>query len=120
MRKTKSTNPELITLVSFLKKKSRENKANIWLEVAEGLVKPKRKRVGVNLSRLNRYTKQGETAVVPGKVLGSGTITHPFTVAAFAFSEKAKDKLKAAKAKRLSIPELVEKNPKGTDVKIIG
>jgi len=120
LRKAKSTNPELITLISILKKKSREEKANIWLDVAEGLVKPKRKRVEVNLSRLNRYAQKGETVVVPGKVLGSGTIRHPFTVAAFAFSEKAKDKLKAAKAKRLSILELVEKNPKGTNVKIIG
>ncbi len=57
--------------------------------------------------------------MVPGKVLGTGSLTHPVTVAAFDASDNAKEKLKAAKAKYLSIPELVAKNPKGTNVKII-
>ena len=35
------------------------------------------------------------------------------TVASFGVSEKAKEKLAAAKAKYLSIPELLEKNPTG-------
>jgi ribosomal protein L18E len=34
-------------------------------------------------------------------------------------SGKAKEKLRAAKAKYLSIPKLVEKNPTGANVKII-
>jgi ribosomal protein L18E len=34
-------------------------------------------------------------------------------------SDKAKKKLKAAKAKHLSIPELMEKNPTGANVRII-
>jgi large subunit ribosomal protein L18e len=73
----------------------------------------------VNLSRINRYTQRGNTIVVPGKVLASGTLNHAVTVAAFSASEKAKEKLKAIKAKYVSIPELVEKNPKGSNVKII-
>ena len=119
MRKTKSTNPELVGLISFLKKQSREKEANIWLDVAEYLAKPSRRRIAVNLSRLNRYTQKNEMIVVPGKVLGAGTIEHPITVAAFDFSETAKNKLKAAKAKPLSIPELAKKNPAGTNIKII-
>jgi large subunit ribosomal protein L18e len=73
----------------------------------------------VNLSRINRHTEKREVIVVPGKVLGTGTLNHPVTVAAFGASEKAKEKLAAAKAKYLSISELVKKNPKGTKVKII-
>jgi len=57
--------------------------------------------------------------VVPGKLLGAGALDHAVTVAAFGASEKAKEKLAAAKAKYLSIPELVEKNPKGANIKII-
>jgi ribosomal protein L18E len=34
-------------------------------------------------------------------------------------SKKAEEKLKAARSKYLSIPELVEKNPTGANVKII-
>jgi large subunit ribosomal protein L18e len=57
--------------------------------------------------------------VIPGKVLGSGSINHAVTVASFGASEKAKAKLVVAKAKYVSIPELIKKNPKGTNIKII-
>jgi large subunit ribosomal protein L18e len=119
LRKTKSTNPELTGLISFLKKQSVEKEVGIWRDVAGYLAKSNKRRTAVNLSRISRYTQKNETVIVPGKVLGTGTIGHPLTVAAFAFSEKAKAKLKAAKAKHLSLQELVEKNPRGTNVKII-
>jgi large subunit ribosomal protein L18e len=119
MRETKSTNPELIQLIRFLKKQARETQAKIWLDVAEHLAKPSRQRVAVNLSRINRHTEKREVIVVPGKVLGTGTLNHPVTVAAFGASEKAKEKLAAIKAKYLSISELAKENPKGTKVKII-
>jgi len=119
MRETESTNPELIQLVRFLKKKAKETQANIWLDVAEHLSKPSRQRIPVNLSRINRYTEKRETIVVPGKILGTGILNHPVKVAAFGASEKAKEKLAAAKGKYMSIPELVKQNPKGTRVKII-
>jgi len=120
MRETKTTNPEIIHLIRYLKKQSKTQEAGIWLDVAENLAKPSRQRVAVNLSRINRYTDKNATIVVPGKVLASGTLDHAVTVAAFSASEKAKEKLAAAKAKYLSITELVEKNPKGSNVKIIG
>lgn len=120
MKKVKATNPELIELIRFLRRQSRENKANIWRDIAERLAKPRRKRITVNLSRLNRYTQKNEMVAVPGKVLGTGEINHPITVAAFTFSEKAKEKIKAAKGKCLSFFDLVKKNPKGLNVKIIG
>jgi len=120
VKKVKTTNPELIELIRFLRRQSRENKAKIWLDIAEKLAKPSRKRITVNLSRLNRYTQKNETAVVPGKVLGAGEIKHPITVASFAFSKKAKEKIKAANGKCLSFFDLIKKNPKGSSVKIIG
>jgi len=119
MRKIKTTNPELINLITLLKKESREKQASIWLDLAEYLSKSRSQRVAVNLSKINRNTKRAETIVVPGKILGSGTINHSITVASFETSEKAKQKLVAAKAKYLSIPELLKKNPKGSKVKII-
>jgi len=119
-KKTKITNPELIRLIRFLKKKSRENNAAIWRRVADMLLKPKRKRIAVNVSRINRYTKENDEVVVPGKVLGSGMIDHPVRVAAFSFSSKARMKILEAKGECLTIPELVEANPKGSNVKIIG
>lgn len=120
MKKVKATNPELIELIRFLKKQSNTNNAKIWRSVAKLLAKPKRRRVAVNVSRLNRCTEKNETVAVPGKVLGAGRIDHPIKVTAFTFSEKAKTKIKAAKGKCLSFFELVKKNPKGSNVKVVG
>jgi large subunit ribosomal protein L18e len=120
VKKVKATNPELIELIRFLKRQSRENKANLWRDIAENLAKPKRKRIAVNISHINRHTQKRDMVAVPGKVLGAGEINHPVTVAAFAFSGKAKEKIKTAKGKCLSFFDLAKKNPKGSKVKIIG
>ncbi len=119
MKETNSTNPELIQLIRLLKKESREKQAGIWLDIAEYLSKTRSQRISVNLSTVNRNTKRSDVVVVPGKLLGSGSIDHAVTVAAFGASQKAKDKLVAAKAKYLSIPELMGKNPKGSNIRII-
>ena len=119
MKDSKTTNPELIQLIDLLKKESREKEAAIWLDLAEYLSKTRRQRVVVNLSKINRNTKRADTVVVPGKILGSGALNHALTVASFSASEKAKNKLAVAKAKYISIPELLKKNPKGANVKII-
>jgi len=120
VKQIRATNPELIILIRSLRKKARESQAGIWRDIANYLSRSKRRRVAINVSRLNRCTQKGETVAVPGKVLGAGRIDHPINVAAFAFSEQAKSKILEAKGKCLSFSELVEKNPKGTNVKILG
>jgi large subunit ribosomal protein L18e len=119
MRETKTTNPQLIELISKLKKESREKQAPIWLDVADHLAKSRSQRITVNLSKLNRYTKKADVVVVPGKILASGTIEHPVTVASFDISDQAKAKLEAVKAKYITIQDLLEKNPKGSNLKIV-
>ena len=120
MKKAKTTNPELIGLIRFLRKQSNENKVEIWRDIAKRLAVPRKNRVAVNLSRLNRYTEKNEAVVVPGKVLSAGEISHPITVTAFAFSEKAKEKISSVNGKYISFPDLIKKNPKGSNIKIIG
>jgi large subunit ribosomal protein L18e len=120
MRKIRTTNPELINLIRSLKKWSREHEARLWRDIADRLTPSRRRRTTVNVSHLNRHTIEGETVVVPGKVLGSGQIDHPIEVAAFAFSADAELKIQAAKGKCLSIQKLAAENPKGTKVRIIG
>ena len=119
MRQVKSQNPELLKLIRSLKKKAKENDAVIWRDVADRLSTSKRQRPAVNLSRLNRYTKEKETVVVPGKVLGAGRLEHPLVVAAFTFSDEARQKITHAKGKCLPIQDLVEDNPKGSNVRIM-
>lgn len=119
MKRTKSTNPELLAAIRLLKKAAKENKAKVWSRIAELLSKSRRKRVAVNVSQLNRHTQKGETVVVPGKVLGAGSIDHAINVAAFAFTENARSKILKAKGKCLDFSDLIKKNPKGSNVKII-
>ncbi len=120
MKKVKATNPELIALIRDLKKQSRESQTKLWRNLAERLASSKRSRVAVNVSRLNRYTKEGETVAVPGKVLGAGKANHPMTIAAFAFSDIAQSKILNAKGNCLSIRDLMKKNPTGKNVKLMG
>lgn len=120
MKRTKSTNPLLINAIRVLRRKARENDAEVWRDVADRLSRSKRRCITVNISRLARHTEKGETAVVPGKVLGVGNINHPVTVGAFSFSETARLKIRKVKGVCLSLVELTEKNPKGANVKIIG
>lgn len=115
-----ATNPQLRKLVFHLRRSWRAYGARIWLDVAKRLSRPRRRRVAVNVSRINRYTTEGDVVVVPGKVLGAGIVDHPVTVAAFSFTKSAKEKIIQAGGRCISIWELVELNPKGSGVKIIG
>ncbi len=119
MRETKTTNPQLTALISALRKTSREQTAPIWADVADYLAHTRRQRVTVNLSTINRHTEKADVVLVPGKILASGALDHAVTVASFEVSAQAKTKLEAAKSKYITIQELMEKNPKGSKVKII-
>ncbi len=119
MKRTGPTNIVLRKMIRLLRKYAKENDAPIWRAIAEALDKPTRKRVSVNISRINRYTSDGDTVVVPGKVLGAGKIDHAVTVAALSFSEQAVKKIKEAGGRVLSILELAEENKKGSNIKII-
>ena len=120
MKRTGPSNEYTRSLIEDLRKESAIQKASIWSRIAEDLALPTRKRRVVNLSRLNRFTKANETVIVPGKVLGSGMLEHSVVVAAFSFSDGAKERIEQAKGKCITITELVKQNPKGKDVRIIG
>jgi large subunit ribosomal protein L18e len=115
MKRTGSDNPHLTKLIHDLKKLSLDQKVKIWKRIAEDLERPTRIRREVNLMDLNRHTKANETVIVPGKVLANGELNHKLKVAAFRFSEKAKEKLES-----MTIRQLMESNPKGKGVRIIG
>jgi len=119
MRRTGPTNPELRNLIQELKKKSIEHKVNIWKRIANDLERPTRKRRIVNLYRINKYTKKGETVIIPGKVLAVGDLDHPVTVAAFSFSGSAFDKINKV-GKTIPINELIKESPKGKRIRILG
>ena len=118
MNRTGPTNTHTQTLIAALVQAGVQ--APIWKRVAFELARSTRQRREVNLSRINRYTEQNETIIVPGKVLGSGVLEHPVTIAAFSFSVSARTAIEHAKGKTITIAELVKAKPKGQGVRIIG
>ncbi|MFC1698156.1 50S ribosomal protein L18e [Nanoarchaeota archaeon] len=120
MKRTGPTNPILRELIQELKKEAIQQKVNIWKRIATDLERPTRQRRIVNLTRINKHTKDEETIIVPGKVLGGGMIDHKVIVAAYDFSDQAVDKISKANGNCLSIQELLKKNPKGSKIKILG
>jgi len=117
--RTKSTNVYYEALIRDLRKLSREKKVKIWKALADLMERPRRKRLPVKLSKINRLTVEGDTVVIPTKVLGDGELTHRVTIAAYQFSEKALEKIKKSGCEAISIRELMKKNPTGSNVKII-
>lgn len=118
MKRIKKTDPRILKLISDLRNKSREQNVKIWRDVAERLEKPSRHYAEVNLSRINRYTKENDVLVVPGKVLGAGVLKHAVTVAALDFSSAAATQISSLNGKCLTIEEIVKQNPKGEGVRI--
>jgi len=119
-KRTGPTNPVLLQLIAELKKRSNEQNANIWKRLANDLEKPTRQRRVVNLSVLNRYTKDNDTVVIPGKVLGAGFLGHKLTISAFQFSDGARAKIHKAGAKIIPLLDLSKDNPTGKGIRIMG
>ena len=120
MKRTGPTNPLLKDLIMELKKRSNEQSVNLWKRIALDLEKPTRQRRVINLSRINRNTKENEVIVVPGKVLGSGMLNHKLTISAYQFSEQAKDKIEKAGAKIVSLLDISKDKPDGIKIRIMG
>ncbi len=119
MKRTGPTNPLLRNLIVTLEVASRKNDAPIWKRVAELLSRPTRKRVEVNVGRLNKVVNDGETVVIPGVLLGHGILEKKVTVAVWRATRKAKEKVEAAGGRLISIEDLLKENPKGSNVRVI-
>lgn len=119
-RPSAKTNPNLVGLIEHLRKESARHQAPIWRELAARLEKPSRLWAEVNLSALDRYAKENETVVIPGKLLGAGATAKKLIVAAFKASGAARKQIAAAGGQFLTLEELVSKNPKGSGVRLMG
>jgi len=113
------TNPELKKTIRALRKASKNGGPAIWGALADELDKAKRGRVAVNLSRINRHSEAGNVVAVPGKVLAAGALRHPVTVAAFSFSEKAREKTELAGGRALSLTELLTEEIEPSNIRIL-
>ena len=115
---TGPTNYQLKELLLQLDKIGHLN--HFWKRIAEDLRRPTRERRTVNVYKIEKFAQEGETIVVPGKVLSVGDLTKKVNVAALTFSEEARKKIENAKGKTLSLQELLKTNPEGKQVRILG
>ena len=112
------TNPRLQRLIAELKSAARESDADVWADVAERLEKPRSTHAEVNLGRIERYAREDETVIVPGKVLGSGALRKSVTVAAVDFSSSAETKIGQV-GETMALEQAVANNPEGSNVRVI-
>lgn len=116
MRITNTTNNNLQKIIVELKSKD----SRLLSRVANDLSRPTRIRREVNLSRLNRYTKEDEMIIVPGKVLGGGDLDHKITISAFKFSQSALSKLEKSGSKIVPLNDITKESVNGKRIRIIG
>jgi large subunit ribosomal protein L18e len=105
-----------LELINLLRKGAVENRASIWRRVAERLSGAARRRAEVNIYNIDKHSKEGDTIVVPGKILATGSLGHKVTVAAHSFSAGAADKIRKAGGSCLGIEEIVKTNPAGKGI----
>ena len=114
------TNQIVIRMASDLKKASTKNDAPIWGKLAEYALKPSIARRDINLNRIDQLTKENDVVVFPGKVLGTGNISHKITLYSFSISNSAANKIIENGGKLISHSKLIEENPTGKGVVLLG
>lgn len=110
--KTKTSNKVLFDTLNDLRKLSNKSESQVWRAVAVKLAAPASQRSEVNVSKISKFAKDGETVVVPGKLLGDGSIDKKVTVVGFKASEGAIKKIEKAGGKFVEIRDFIAKNPK--------
>lgn len=106
------------SLIDSLYQKSREENSRLWRAIAKEISSSRRRLTEVNLAKLSKLTKPREWVIVPGKVLGSGEITHQLNVVALSFSATALEKLKQ-NGNPFTMAEFIKKSIKPKGLRII-
>ena len=109
----KKTNEELVETILAAAKNEK------WFDVARFISGPRKKRVSLNLDEIDQISKDGETVLIPGKVLSQGEVRKKIKIIALGFSENAMEKLSKEKKEFATISEEIKKNPDAKGMRII-
>lgn len=108
--KIKKENPKILKWIEVLESHAKkEEKRAFCKRIISMVTKPSRQSIAVNLYKINKYSKNGDNVIVPGKVLSTGTIDHPVNITAIEYSEGAMKGLKDAKCTFVPIEEIIAK-----------
>ena len=114
------TNQIVIQMVKALRGASKKNNAPIWERLADMALKPTRAKRTINLGQLDKFVADNDVVVVPGKVLGTGNLSHKITLCSFSISTTGAKKITESGGKVLDISQIIKNHPTGKGVKIIG
>jgi large subunit ribosomal protein L18e len=107
-------------MVKDLKQASKKNEAPIWSRLADLALKPSSSRRVVNLTRISKTTKDNDILFVPGKVLGTGNLSHKITLSSFSMSVTAAKKIIQTGGSIITYSDMIKKYPTGKGVIIFG
>jgi len=106
-------NQIVLHMVKDLKQASKKNEAPIWSRLAALALKPSSSRRVVNLTRINKSTKENDILFVPGKVLGTGNISHKITLSSLSMSVTTAKKINKTGGKIMTYSDMIKKYPTG-------
>ena len=113
-------NQVVLHMVKDLKQASKKNEAAIWSKLADLALKPSSTKRTVNLTRINKITKENDVLFVPGKVLGTGNMSHKITLSSFSMSTTAANKIIQSGGNIMVYSDMIKKYPTGKGVRIFG
>ena len=113
-------NQVVLHMIKDLKQASKKNEAAIWSKLADLAIKPSSTKRIVNLTRINKITKESDVLFVPGKVLGTGNMSHKITLSSFSMSTTAANKIIQSGGNVISYSDMIKKFPTGKGVIIFG
>ena len=107
-------------MIKDLKQASKKNEASILSRLANLAIKTSSSKRVVNLTRINKITKENDILFVPGKVLGTGNLSHKVTLCSFSISTTAAKKIIQTGGKIVTHSDMIKKYPTGKGVIIFG
>lgn len=114
------TDEHRIRMARYMKKASLQHEAPIWRKVSEYALKPSSARRTINVNAIDSRTRESDVVVFPGKVLGTGTISHGISLFCFGISESAASKIQQAGGRILDHTGVVSERPTGREVVLLG
>ncbi len=114
------TNQIFINIAKELKEASKKNDAPIWKKLRSFILKSSSSRRIVNLTKIDKITKDNDVLFVPGKVLGTGNISHKITLSSFSMSTTAAKKIIQTGGSIMTYSDMIKKYPTGKGVIIFG
>ena len=109
----RKTNPVLQATILAARKQE------AWLPVAQRISGPTKALAAINLDHIDAQAKAGDTVLIGGKVLATGTLTKKVRIVALSFSKAALTKAQATKSELVTIMDKIKANPKATGIKVV-